>query len=402
VEPAVREALDTNLAGLAAVGDRTHAYAVLLKQTLCMGPDRTIADWDFDAAVAGTPIAALLAELRAAGRPRQAASIAHILQSDVKPQIARRCLQLYVRGDPGAQRVMRRVLFDPEPNDTVAYLYLLLLTVGHELLGDPRIDQLMARGTGSFAPWTGVVRDIVNDPRTDEFLRTRSQPLRFYAGSTNTVVGRYDEYFDGHFARDFHRGAAFLGDLGGGFATADISRATGCRFTSIDIRSPDPFLSDPLYLPLRKWDAGRDRMLEPGERRAYLEAQRRVPWIPWDVIERRPFVELLGDHASYGFTSTGFLTSTVQPATRDGTRRDTENYHSTTLLGLKRIVELVQLGRDVSLFTVARPSNRPFHFKTALLRWQDRRLVASRFVPAPIGREWTEDQRRRILEFVLS
>jgi hypothetical protein len=400
MEPAVREALDTKVAGLATVGDDTHAYAVLLKHTLCMGPDRTITDWDFETAVEGTPIGALIAELVAAGRPRQAASIPHFLQSDVKLQIARRFMRLYVHGDPGAHRVVRHLLFDCDPGDTIAYLYLLLLTLGHELLGDPRINQLMA--TDQFAPWTDVVRDIVNDPRTDEFFRTRSQPLRFYAGGTSTVIGLYDHHFDEHFARDFHRGAAFLGDLGGGFATADINRATGCRFTSVDIRSPDPFLSDPLYLPIRKWEAGRGRMLESGERRAYLEAQRAVPWIPWDVIERRAFVELLGDHPSYAFTSTGFLTSTVQPATREGTRYAQENYHTTTLVSLKRLVELVQLGRDVSLFTIARPSNRPYYLKTALLRWQDRRLVASRFSPATIGREWTEDQRRRILQFILS
>jgi hypothetical protein len=56
----------------------------------------------------------------------------------------------------------------------------------------------------------------------------------------------------------------------------------------------------------------------------------------------------------------------------------------------------------VSLFTIARPSNRPYYFKTCLLRWQDRRLVASRFVEAPLAPVWSDERRTRIIQFVLS
>lgn len=295
---------------------------------------------------------------------------------------------------------MRQLLFDCDVNDTIPYLYLLLLTIGHDQLGDPRVNALLAGD--DYAAWNELVRDIAHDPRTRAFLRSRSQPLRYYSGGTNTVLDLYDEHFDEHFARQFALDAAFLGDLGGGFATADLNRITGRRFTSLDIRSPDPYDSDPVGLPLRRWVNGRSRMLEPAERRVYLEAQRAVPWIRWDVLERRAFVELLGDHPSYGFVSAGFLTSTVQPVTGAGTLHDRANFHGTTLLTLKRIAELVALGKDVSLFTIARPSNRPYYFKTCLLRWQDRRLVAQRFVAAPIAPVWSEDRRQRILQFVLS
>lgn len=75
MEPAVRDALEANLATLSAPVAEVDGYARLLKQTLCMGPNTAVADWDFASAVRGTPLAALLAELTAAGRVRQAASI---------------------------------------------------------------------------------------------------------------------------------------------------------------------------------------------------------------------------------------------------------------------------------------------------------------------------------------
>jgi hypothetical protein len=216
---------------------------------------------------------------------------------------------------------------------------------------------------------------LANEAMLDWFSRKR-QPLRFYGGATNTILGLYDEIFRnaGTGLDRFNRGAQARYDLGGGFGTSEVERLMGVRFVSADIMSPRVEDYDPEICIQTISADGKRRTADNTTRQAFLERQRAVVYLPFNVLSD----SLPSNAESYGIVSTGFMTSTVRPHERQGgwkVRGAGLAHLGLSLHAVIRVVELAQKGKTVDLFTVQRASSRVFKYKTAFLAWRNGRLV---------------------------
>lgn len=372
--------------------DVEHATS-LLESTLLYG---TVVEPDYDGLEKldpSLPLARLLAKLRDEGN--------HTLHRMVQKWVLVRrveepslfFLRLFNEGLGNSAELVRAFL--RENDDTFPYLDLFLQTLAVYQRGDARVNDLLLRRARE--EWEPVIRDLVHDSSLPELVRSLPMPLRYYGGGTNTILGLYDQNFQQLFG-SFHREAEFLGDLGGGFCTSEINRITGLRFTSVDIRGPNPHDYDPRLLPVRRKLPRGSIFLTGKARESFYREQAQIPWIRWNVLREEPFRELFGERESYGFVSTGMLTSTVTPLD-DRARVCGHGYQRTSRLACQRIMELVIAGKDVSLFTVGRPSSRTYHFKTCALRWQKGRLVHFRGMPH-FGNRLGFSADERVLDFL--
>ena len=119
---------------------------------------------------------------------------------------------------------------------------------------------------------------------------------------------------------------------------------------------------------------GKRRTADNTTRQAFLERQRAVVYLPFNVLSD----SLPSNAESYGIVSTGFMTSTVRPHERQGgwkVRGAGLAHLGLSLHAVIRVVELAQKGKTVDLFTVQRASSRVFKYKTAFLAWRNGRLV---------------------------
>ncbi len=262
-------------------------------------------------------------------------------------------------------QIMQAFFRDREQQDVFPYLHTFLLTILVHHRKDVRVNELLRAGpqrtTEASAGWRQVLEELCLDPTVADYVLNLKMPLRFYGGGTHTILG-YHHWDFANFFGPFNREADFIGDLGGGFATADVSAAAGgVPMVCFDIQSPNPYDSDANNLLIRQKSVGLAKCLMGSAREEYIERQAQVPWIAWDALGSTSFLEIIGERASYGFISTGFLTSTVRPVNEEGWI-STRQYHEVTNLTSLRIMELVALGKDVSLFTSGRPSSQPITF----------------------------------------
>ena len=288
--------------------------------------------------------------------------------------------------------------FVREPQDAVLYLEVLFMAILGLRMN--RFDDVNAAlATRKPEAWTSLVHDLVSEPSIPSMILSLKFPLRYYGGATNTTLKMYDGYFRRLF-EGFNVNADLLVDLGGGYATSDINRVTGLQLTSLDLLSPDLETGDPDLLLLRKQvDPITTQLLNSSERREYIEKQKRVFWIPWNLLDEVPFLDLLGNVKSYGFVSTSFLTSTVRPFAR---QMDSGGHphERTSDTAIRRLVELIALGKDVSLFTIEGASWSKRHLKAGLLRWQNRKLTLVRTLQNSDRDILSVLSRERVLELV--
>ena len=307
---------------------------------------------------------------------------------------------LYNRDFAQARRALSTILtFEPAPPP---YLYLLLLNLFRQELGLSH-DAMASLDRASFDATAQHVRALLSGDRVDRWLHRKAQPLRFYGGATNTVLGLYDATFADPAAglEHFHRDAEARYDLGGGFNTSEIERLLGCTFTSADVVTPRMADYDPeLVLHVVEGD-GTHRVATSAERDAHRTRQERVAHLPLDVLR----AGLPRDARSYAIVSTGFLTSTVRPGEHqpDWTAAGNEGvgHLGLSLHALARVLELVRDGKSVDLFTVQRASSRVYKYKTVLAQWRAGRLARlvttdDRISPTRWTREALAEVRRRI------
>lgn len=319
--------------------------------------------------VRGTAYGRWVERLRAAGDPRAFT----LLQwcTAYRAPVALYPIFLFNRDFGQSRRVLRMLLARekrPPP-----YLWLVVLNMLHGVLGLSHTD-LHRLVAGPFDDLAAYVRRLFDDTKlAEEWLASKRQPLRFYGGATNTVLGLYDGLFaDARTgARRLRKRSAFRFDLGGGFATSEIERLTGAPFVSADILSPAIELYDPeLVIHV----AGEQQPIpaDDATREAHLARQRGVAHMPFDVL-----TDSFPTHAkSYTIVSTGFMTSTVRPLGRVKAWKGTRLGHvGLSVHAIHRVVELAALGKDVDLFTIQRATSRAYEHKTCFLRWRDGRLV---------------------------
>jgi hypothetical protein len=283
---------------------------------------------------------------------------------------------LYNRDYGQARRVLEQVLTQESP--PAPYLYLIFLNAFRQAMGlsHDQVAALPLRGR-RFAETAQVFNELLSGSAMDEWLQRKRQPIRFYGGATNTVLGLYDSVFADPATglEFFNRGAQVRYDLGGGFNTSEIERLMECSFISADIVSPRCEDYDPdICFQIEDAD-GRRGIAGSTERERFLDRQRRVEYLPFNVMN-----DSFPDGAeSYAIVSTGFLTSTVRPKEKRGEWRAEAGagvgHLGLSIHAIARVVELVQKGKSVDLFTIQRASSRIYKYKTVLLQWRKGRLL---------------------------
>lgn len=163
-------------------------------------------------------------------------------------------------------------------------------------------------------------------------------------------------------------------DLGGGFATPEISEIFSRSFVSYDILDPKRVSDWGLHLPAA---LGISEDVVRRHRQALLTQA----FHQFDVFTDRFPV----DGQAYNIVSFGFLNSPVnsvsvhQPALPLPLKR-----FATLVAGLRCILELVRLGKSVSLVAVSRP-DLPLMNRIVHLRFEKGRILDISLPPHPIA-----------------
>lgn len=275
------------------------------------------------------------------------------------------------------------------------YLKLALLNILHQSVGLGH-DELHRLTAGPFEQLAPFVNRLFHDDAVFDWFARKHQPLRFYGGGTNTVIGMYDELFaDPEVgAEHLDRSAERYIDLGGGFNTSEIERLVGRPFVSADVATPRLADYDEELIMLDARVANVP-VATQAARREFLARQDRVVHLPFDVFQDH----FATDASSYTIVSAGFMTSTLTPGSSEtrsvkGARLGTV---STSVHAILRVLELVALGKSVDLFTIQRATSRVYLYKTCLLQWRDGKLVRLMTTTDPRSTNWGTKFRYDVL-----
>lgn len=201
----------------------------------------------------------------------------------------------------------------------------------------------------------------------------RGDALKHYGGDTNTIIGIYD------WIRD-DPGLGFLRipkdverlDLGAGFGTPYVEDLFGGPFTALDLHPPADARRLGLTLALQRGRRDERRALTPEEHEQYFRRLEAQPWIKYDIFAQP--LPTTSDRllvASFGFLSSTVVSlSPLQQAIPPRLRP----LH-TTYTAVRRVLEPVAAGKDVSLFTLQRATARAYMNRAVFLRFVEGRLV---------------------------
>jgi hypothetical protein len=236
-----------------------------------------------------------------------------------------------------------------------------------------------------------AIRQLLADNSFIDWAKSKTRSLRQYAGNANPTLGLYDwitypQYAEKVGLNRFRQDADVYYDLGGGFETPEVKRLLGHDFVSFDVLSPKMARKfNLLAFQLDSWrkpslDQERVHTLKALDHEAYLAKLDQIPFRHFNIFED----SFLPKHKSYFITSFDFLGSAV------GTHAENAFYmqnntipkiFATTYVGVRRIIELVALGKDVDLFAVLGSPYRLYRFQTVYLSFRNHRLVSEKLLP---------------------
>lgn len=202
----------------------------------------------------------------------------------------------------------------------------------------------------------------------------RGDALKHYGGDTNTIIGIYDWIRDDPelgFAR-IPRDVGDRLDLGAGFGTPYVEDLFGGRFMALDLQPPGDARRLGLTIALQRGHRDDRRALTADEQEAYYQRLDAQPWTRYDIFAG----PLPSTTDRVLVVSFGFLSSTVvslsplQQAIPPRLRAFHTTYHA-----VRRVIELVAAGKDVSLFTLQRATSRAYMNRAVFLRFVGHRLV---------------------------
>lgn len=296
---------------------------------------------------------------------------------------------LYNKDYKQSRRLFTKLLtFERKPPP---YHFLVCGNVFRQGLGltHDEIAALPVSGEG-FAETARHFHELYKGRVFDEWLQNKKRALRYYGGSTNTVLNYYDPIInaEGSGVEKFNRTAELRFDLGGGFNTPEMERVFGCSFISADLVSPRYSKYDPEICFQIEGPDQKRTFADQKTRDAFLQAQDKVQFQKFDVLEST----FPKDAESYSIVSGGFMTSTVRP------RQHQDDWKANPGMGLGhlglsihamiRVIELAKTGKPVDLFTIQRATSRVFKYKTALLQWREGRLVTLQTTDDNLVEKW--------------
>lgn len=267
-----------------------------------------------------------------------------------------------------------------DPRHTVPYFEVLVQTAAQHYLPTKTWDLLALSNEALplLLDGRGKLLEFAED------IVARGESLKAYGGDTNTILGAYDwlrKDPEFSFAR-IPTDADANYDLGGGFATPDVSDLFGVPFVSHDLTPPTRARELDIGVCRRTTVNGkvRRRNVSPEEREAHFRRLDAQPWRSFDV-----FADAFDpSHRKYLITSFGFASSSVtslSPAQSEIPIKFRAS--NTTYCAMRVVLELVGLGRDVSLLTIHRSTRRAFMNRVVFLRFADHRLRDHQFVTEP-------------------
>jgi len=298
-------------------------------------------------------------------------------------QLAEFILEMYESNYGSAREILLRVA---RSRPTVPYIDVMSIQAISDLFGKSVADCAWPH---ELPEETKVLlRRLYSGEKIYTWIHERKKDLRLISGGTHTILGVYDwisypKFKDKTGYSSFPDHADAYYDLGGGFATPDIDRVLHQNFESLDIVNPRDANSKQIKFQVlknwtKKFGLGELRPETQREHAVYLKELEKTPWQNFDIFRNHFRTDL----QTYFITSFGFLSSTVvsesaiSPETQEGNA-----YFFVTLQGLKLVMELVALNKDVSLFTYQRASARPYRFRTIFLRFQNQKLVVAKIFP---------------------
>jgi hypothetical protein len=258
--------------------------------------------------------------------------------------------------DIGYTRDILHYINEQKDEDKVPYIWLLFQSLYKKMYDEPR--------------WTAKnLLRLVNDETTIDHIKELQESdvgLKTYSGETNTNCTTYDHlrYPDKHFSVDKKsiKKAQYRADLGGGLATPYISMLLGADYITHDLNDPKLRAHDPLI-----------HIVPPANMRLdeYRELLAVQPFKEFNVYDPEGYPK---QYDTYSIVSFGFLTSTVK--TVSPLDNEEHNYVSTTYHGVKQIMDLVAMGKEVHCLFYGRPTVRVYENTVIQLKFKDHKCTA--------------------------
>jgi hypothetical protein len=266
--------------------------------------------------------------------------------------------------ESGHGKVRETIHYLADLEGVVPYFDILFMNACAELCGEDLLrvikDQSKER---MWARIEELVRELMSEDckliQYCEQLARDSEGMSTMSGKTNTVLGLYDSLVGSPKCglQSWPRDADVYIDLGGGFATPDLIGLTDLPFVSFDVTSPREARKKGVRF--RRGKSARlenTEWLTEREREVYLKKLDAQEYRSFNVFEDR----FETDKNSYMITSFGFLTSNPSTGPEFSPKYTCQlgrhlksvdvQFH-----GLFRVLELVALGKKVTLYCWGRP-----------------------------------------------
>jgi len=191
--------------------------------------------------------------------------------------------------------------------------------------------------------------------------------LKHFGGQTNTRLGLYHQLFFN--IPELHdcliADAECNIDLGGGFATPEISQGLGHCFTSYDLISPQKAFD---------WDLHFDKVFGRDAGQAYETHMKELagqPYQHFDVFTD----DFPAHHRSYNIVSFGFINSTVTSLSEEQPEIERKmKKFNTMFFGVLRIIKLARHNKPVVFLTYGRP-DAAYMNRLVILRFDGGRIT---------------------------
>lgn len=262
--------------------------------------------------------------------------------------------------DFGSTRETILYLDSQKPPDNVPYLSVIIRNALRHIFDYQKKEDDLNLITQLFDQDQKLIRWC-------EEIKSQGHSLKHFAGQTNTRMGFYHHIVlqTPEVLEQLIPQAEFNIDLGGGFATPEISRLLGQSFTSYDLVSPKKSMEWNIHFDK---DSKSDQFtMEESEYYKALEIQ---PFHEFDVFKN----SFPSDKQTYNIVSFGFLNSTVRSLSEEQPETErTLKQISTTFFAVLRVVELAAQGKDVCLLTFGRP-HLPYMNRLIVVRFKNNKV----------------------------
>lgn len=206
-----------------------------------------------------------------------------------------------------------------------------------------------------------------------EKIKSQGLPLKQFAGQTNTQVGFYHQKLSkAPEVKNLLLNPSDINiDLGGGFATPEISQLFQQKFISYDILSPEKAIDWDIFLEkdphIQHFDFDLDEFKKKLQNQEFQK---------FDIFQD----DFPTHYQKYNIVSFGFVSSTVRSLSENQPSFHKRwRYMGTTFYAVLRVVILAAQNKDICFLTYGRP-NMPYMNRLIVCHFKDKK-VTSIYIP---------------------